>query len=204
MTEPRAVAAVVEEVVSGVWHWRIADERIGGGTSAAHAVEGAGGVVLIDPLPLAEEALERLGPVSAICVTAQCHQRSAWRCRARFGAPVYAPETRPMEEEPDVRYRTGDVLPGDLRVIHTPGPEEAHYSFLLEHGPGVLFCSDILMRDRDGELAFVPFEYQDDPSRTRRSVESLLELPFSVLCLDHGAPLVDDPKAAIRALLAAG
>jgi hypothetical protein len=34
-------------------------------------------------------------------------------------------------------------------------------------------------------------------------VEKLLDLPFSVLCLDHGAPVTDDPKAALRALLEA-
>ena len=38
---------------------------------------------------------------------------------------------------------------------------------------------------------------------TRRSVERLLELDFAILCLDHGAPLTEDPKAAIRELLAA-
>jgi hypothetical protein len=37
---------------------------------------------------------------------------------------------------------------------------------------------------------------------TVRSVESLLDLPFSILCLDHGPPLKDDPKAALRELLA--
>jgi hypothetical protein len=65
----------------------------------------------------------------------------------------------------------------------------------------VLLCSDLLARSEDGELEFVPLQYHDDPDATRRSAESLLELPFSVLCLDHGPPVVDDPKAAIRALL---
>ena len=105
-----------------------------------------------------------------------------------------------MEEEPDERYVEGDVLPGGLRVIHTPGPEEAHYSFLLERMPAVLFCSDLLMVE-DGELEFVPLEYHDDPPTTRRSVTGLLELDFEILCLDHGSPLTREPKTAIRALL---
>jgi glyoxylase-like metal-dependent hydrolase (beta-lactamase superfamily II) len=203
MSEPKAAAAAVEEVAPGVWHWRLTDDRIGGATSAAHAVAAGGGVVLIDPLPLGEAALASLGPVQAICLTAQCHQRSAWRFRARFGAPVLAPVTRPMEEEPDERYRAGDLLPGGLRVVHTPGPEEAHYSFLLERaaGQGVLFCSDLLWIE-DERLELVPAEYHDDPTTTRRSVEALLELPFTVLCLDHGAPVTEDPKGAIRELLA--
>jgi hypothetical protein len=57
------------------------------------------------------------------------------------------------------------------------------------------------MIDR-GELVFVPGEYHEDPNETRRSVERLLELPFDVLCLDHGPPLLDDPKESLRELLA--
>jgi hypothetical protein len=44
-------------------------------------------------------------------------------------------------------------------------------------------------------------EYHDDSAETRRSVERMLDLPFAVLCLDHGPPVVKDPKSAIRALL---
>jgi glyoxylase-like metal-dependent hydrolase (beta-lactamase superfamily II) len=209
VTEPKAVASEIDEIAPGVWHWRIEDERIGGHTSASHAVTVAAatadavpgaGTVLIDPLPLSEAALERLVPVEAICLTAQCHQRSAWRYRQRFGAPVYAPHTRAMEEEPDERYSEGGLLPGGLRVLHTPGPEEAHFSFLLEREPSALFCSDLLMREK-GRLEFVPLEYHDDPPTTRRSVELLLGLDFELLCLDHGAPILDRPKDAIRELL---
>jgi hypothetical protein len=41
-----------------------------------------------------------------------------------------------------------------------------------------------------------------DPAEARRSVEKLLDLPFSILCLGHGVPVTDDPKAALRAALA--
>jgi glyoxylase-like metal-dependent hydrolase (beta-lactamase superfamily II) len=106
-----------------------------------------------------------------------------------------------MEEEPDQRYAADDLLPGGLRAVHTPGPEDAHFSLLLERDPGVLFCSDLLTHYEGRELDFVPLRYHDDPAQTRRTVEALLELPFAVLCLAHGRPLRDDPKAAIRVLL---
>ena len=62
-------------------------------------------------------------------------------------------------------------------------------------------CADLVMGDPDTGLRFVPLEYHDDPAATRRSLERLLELPFGLLCLDHGRPFVDG-KAAIRELLA--
>lgn len=107
-----------------------------------------------------------------------------------------------MDEEPDMRYRADEILPGGLRAIHTPGPEQAHYAFWREQPPAVLFCPDLIMRAADGRLVFVPGEYHDDPEATRQSVRRLLDLPFEVLCLDHGAPISTDPRAALRTLLA--
>jgi Metallo-beta-lactamase superfamily len=161
------------------------------------------GSVLIDPIQLAEDELDSLPRPSAIVLTAKCHQRSAWRYRDRFGAEVWAPEgAPPADEEPDRRYAEGDLLPGGLRAIRTPGPEPVHYCLLREGAPRILFCSDLLMRDDEGELAFVPGRFHDDPDETRRSVERLTELELDVLCLDHGRPFADDPGGAIEALLA--
>jgi glyoxylase-like metal-dependent hydrolase (beta-lactamase superfamily II) len=202
VAEPAAAAESAEEVVPGVWRWGVANEGIGGYESTAHAVAGPDGTVLVDPVRLAPEALAALGDVTAILLTAKCHQRSAWHYRRELGAPVWAPEgSRPADEEPDERYRAGDLLPGGLRALHTPGPEDAHYSFLREAEPRVLFCSDLLTNYGGRGLDFVPLRFHDDPEQTRRTVEGFLDLDFGVLCLDHGAPIADDPKAAIRGLL---
>jgi glyoxylase-like metal-dependent hydrolase (beta-lactamase superfamily II) len=203
MTEPTTYATELFEVVPGVSGWAIADDRIGGFTSASYSVRGDdGAAVLIDPLPLAEDVLDQLAPVRAIVLTAATHQRSAWRYRQRFGAPVWLPEgSRETEEEPDDRYDENGELPGGLRVVHTPGPELPHYSLYLERPPGVVFSPDLVMRGEDGRVVFVPGEYHDDPAETLRSVEKTLELDFGILCLAHGLPVTDDPKAALRALL---
>ena len=116
----------------GIWRWHVLDERIGSETDA-HALSDRTGTVLIDPLPLRDEALKTLEPIGAICLTAACHQRSAWRYRRNFGVNVYAPaDCRAMDEKPDVRYRAGEMLSGGLKVIHTAGPEPAHYAFWRE------------------------------------------------------------------------
>jgi glyoxylase-like metal-dependent hydrolase (beta-lactamase superfamily II) len=202
VTEPREIADSVQQVVDGVWYWSIHNAGIGGAISSSHAVAADGGCVLVDPVRLDADALASLPKPTAIALDATTHQRSAWRYRAEFGIEVWLPEdARPGDEEPDRRYSEGDVLPGGLLAIRTPGPEWPHYSFLLEREPGVLICSDLIANDGVRELSFVPPEYHDDPAETRRSVERLLDLPFSVLCLDHGAPITDDPKGALRQLL---
>jgi len=200
MSEPRTRAQRIQEVIPGVWRWCVRDDRIDA-ESDAYAVVDAGGATLIDPLPLAEKALRRLEPIAAICLTAKCHQRSAWRYRKQFGVKVYAPAgVRPMEEEADVWYRAGDWLPGGLHAIHTPEPEEVHYGFLLTREPGVFFCPDLLMHGRD-KVEFVPPAFHADPAATQASVRRLLDLRFSVLCFNHGTPITDNPQAALRELL---
>jgi Metallo-beta-lactamase superfamily len=202
VTEPREIAETCQTVAEGLWHWRISNSAIGGATSSSQALASGGDVVLVDPVQLAPDALAELPAATAICLTAKCHQRAAWRYQAELGAPVWAPVgTAAMDGEPDHRYRAGDRLPGGLLAVHTPGPEDVHFCFLLERGDGVLFCSDLLGLRPGAELDFIPLQYHEDPAATRRSVEGLLDLPFAILCLDHGPPVLDDPKAAIRALL---
>jgi glyoxylase-like metal-dependent hydrolase (beta-lactamase superfamily II) len=202
VAEPREIAETVEQVADGVWHWRIRNSRIGGSFSSSHAVATEDGCVLVDPVRLVEEALASLPTPNAILLTAACHQRAAWRYRRDFGAEVWLPEgSRATDERPDHTCAADEVLPGGLRAVHTPGPENPHYSFLLEREPGVLFCSDLIENNGGSELELVPPAYHEDPDETHRSVERLLDLDFSILCLAHGAPVVDDPKTAIRDLL---
>jgi metallo-beta-lactamase superfamily protein len=198
VSEPKATADQVEQVLPGLWRWWLHDERtdfIG----AAYAVDG----VLIDPLPLVPDELARLGDVTAIVLTAGSHQRSSWRYRRELGVPVWAPAlVREVDEEPDTRYGDGDELPGGLRAVFTPGAGTTQHTLLLGGEPSVAICPDLLLQPEDGELGFVPDEYLYDPAEARRSIETLLTLPFDVLALTHGGVLRDDPKAAIRALIA--
>jgi glyoxylase-like metal-dependent hydrolase (beta-lactamase superfamily II) len=204
MSEPREIASRAELVIDGVWHWSIANSAIGGATSSSQAMAVDGGCILVDPIPLAPGELDALPRPTAIVLTAKCHQRSAWRYRGQFGIEVWAPDGAPaMDEDPDFHYSDGDVVPGGLRAIRTPGPEPVHYCLLREENPRVLFCSDLLKSDDSGELEFVPGRFHDDPAETRKSVERLAERDFDLLCLDHGRPVTDDPVGAVQRLLAA-
>lgn len=203
MSEPKETAAQVEEVVPGVWHWRVHDDRIDF-VSAAHAVVADEGAVLIDPLPLAEDALASLGPVAAICLTSSVHQRSAWRLRRDLGVKVYAPAlSQEIDEEPDVRYGEGDPLPGGLSAVFTPGAGTTQHTLLRPGEPAVAFVPDLLVRPPGAPVMLLPADYAHDFEELKRSVEKLAGLPFEVLCLAHGEPVLEGAKDAIRSALAA-
>jgi len=202
MSEPREIARGLDKVVDGVYHWRIRNSAIGGAVSSSHAVVSDDECVLIDPVPIEPKALQALPKPTAIVLTATCHQRAAWRMRRELGVEVWLPEgAPPSAEEPDHRYHEDDLLPGGLRAVHTPGPESAHYSFLLERDGGVLFCSDLVGNDETDVLHLIPPEYQEDPAAAHASIARLLDLPFEILCLDHGTPVSVDPKGALRCAL---
>jgi glyoxylase-like metal-dependent hydrolase (beta-lactamase superfamily II) len=202
MSEPKTVAPSTEEVVPGLWYWWIHDERIDGFIASAYAVQDGDSVVLVDPLPLQDEAFRALGRVSAICLTCGSHQRSAWRLRRQLGVQVYAPGlVREVEEEPDIRYEEGDLLPGGLEAIFTPGAGTTQHAFLRSEPPAVLFTADLFVHPSGEAFGFVPDEYLYDPAEARKSARQLLDLDFDILCTGHGAPLLDDPKESIRGLL---
>lgn len=197
MTEPAEIAPVLEPVVEGLWHWRIHNAAIGGGISASHAIrllddDGGAGCVVVDPVRLDPHAEQQLPkPIVAVVLTSRGHQRAAWRMRSQHGAQVWAPAgAEGMEEAPDREYADGDELPGGLVAVHTPGPEQAHYSLHVPRLDAVL-VSDLVRREEEGELEFVPFDYHEDPDATRASTQRLADLGCELLLLDHGPPIAD-------------
>ena len=147
----------------------------------------------------------------------RCRARPPWcspraAISARLGATVASSAPRsgcrstrpPPTRSPITATARATPCPAACSWCAPRGPSGRTTRSCVEADPGVLFCSDLISHYGAGdELRFIPFEYHDDPAATRSSVEGLLELPFTVLCLDHGAPLLSDPKASIRRLLAA-
>jgi glyoxylase-like metal-dependent hydrolase (beta-lactamase superfamily II) len=207
MTEPAEIASALEPVTEGVWHWRIHNAAIGGGISSSHAIrttldDGRIGCVLVDPVRLDGHAMQQLPhEIVAVVLTSHGHQRAAWRVRREHGAEVWAPEgSEGLDEEPDHSYHSGDVLPGGLVAIHTPGPEPVHYSLHLPTADAII-VSDLVRRGDDQRLEFVPFEYHDDPMATVASVRHLASLGCSRLLLDHGAPSTQDGASELTELV---
>jgi Metallo-beta-lactamase superfamily len=200
VSEPRTVAREIVEVAPGVWHWRIHDERIDF-LSAAHAVQTAGGAVLVDPLPVDSGELTKVGAVSAIVLTCGSHSRSAWRLRDELGVPVHVPSlSETLRDRADWTYGDGDELPGGLRALFTPGAGTTQHTLVLQD-PAVAFVPDLFAREEGAELSLVPAEYMADPEGARQSVEKLLELELEVLCLGHGVPVTEDVRTALERAL---
>ena len=204
MSEPNARAKGLEAIAPGVYRWHVKDDRIGGAESDAFAVVNGDHVTLIDPLPIDEDQLRKLGAVDAIVLTAGNHQRSAWRFRKSLKAKVYAPENAlGLLEKPDYTYAGGDLLPGGLTAFHAPGPVDSMHALWLEKPANIVFVSDLLTHDGSGGVSFVPSEYQDEPARTRESVRRIADdIPAEGVAFAHGPPVTSGARKVLEDALA--
>lgn len=199
--EQRAQRTTV--IAQNMYHWWLADERIGGAQSDSYAMYTRAGFVFVDPLPMTYLAADQFPSVSVAFLTRACHQRACWRYQYEHGARVLSPRNSPgLRTEPDQHYVEGTRLSADFKAIHTPGPEYNHYSLYRPGEPSVLFIGDLIRRfDTESPLELTPVEPGFDPELGRRSVEKLLELDFDMLCLSHGGYFEDDPKRVLIDLL---
>ena len=160
--------------------------------------------VFVDPVRLSDEALARLPKPSAVVLNARTHQRAAWRYRRECGAEVWLPEDAPpADEEPDHATRRATSCPAASSPSARRALSGRTTRCCARAAPASSSAPTSSSHEGGGELLFIPPEYHDDPAETRRSVRRLLDLPFDVLCFDHGVPIARDPKRSLRRLLEA-
>lgn len=96
----------------------------------------------------------------------------------------------PAEVEDEVEE--GDILPGGIRVVETPGHSDGHISLLWPE-KGLLVAGDACWHLT--RLAYLPFYV--DFEEAKRSLAKLARLDFEVAAFGHGRPL-GDAGAAFR------
>jgi len=116
----------------GLFHWQGYEPAVKCDCSSTAIVTPAG-LIFIDPIPLAEEALkdliaESFSAPAAVLLTSGNHQRESLAMAKRFGIPVYAPSDAGDDIIADQRFRSGDPVAG-MESIALPG-----------FGPGETAC----------------------------------------------------------------
>jgi hypothetical protein len=186
------------QAVSGaVFVWHAYDPAVRADCSST-AVRTPEGFVLIDPIPLAPSALERMvGPdrIAAILLTSGNHERACSSERTRLGVPVLAPGESGLPA--DGLVAGGDRLFGAIDAVALPGggPGETAYVFA-----STLIFGDAVVH-LDG-LEILPDKYCTDPARLRTSLRALADWSFDTVCFAHGSPLRgEEARPAILGLL---
>jgi hypothetical protein len=181
-------------------------------------------LVLIDPLaPLdgtpdselfwrhLDEDVDRVGLPVAILIGNEFHGRSAQvihdRYRAKRGASIWAHEAAVSSLKCRVTHPFGGsprALPSGVvpHVIGNPSPGEVVF-LIPKHR--ALVVADVVVGSGPGQVRVVPASWSDPDDESqrryqdgfRRSLRSLLELPFEMLLASHSEPITQGARAAL-------
>jgi hypothetical protein len=163
------------------------------------------GLVVVDPIPLAEPAWEELtalAPLRAILITNGNHVRNSVELRRRWQVPVVtAPTTRKAisELKPDVVLLEHELLYG-LAPISIPGATLGETAFISANGE-VCVGDALIHLEAEGGLQFLPDKYCDDPKESRASLRKLLSFDFQTMTFAHGTPIMKGAKEKLADLL---
>ena len=101
------------------------------------------------------------------------------------------PEAVPTQEIVD-----GDVVPGGLRAVHTPGHTAGHLCFLMEE-KRLLFAGDAATYLKQ-QLGPPPAFYTEDMDLAKDTMKQVAELDFDVAVFGHGTVLRGKANTAFR------
>jgi len=195
-------APTLQHVWPGVFRWAVfsPEHRV---ELASHAVQGPSGLVVFDPIALADEALDRLcaaGQPVAIVLTNANHGRDAAAWRTRYGCEIYGP---PEGESGIVGARCFGGKPCPLpswEAIPLPGGAPGETAFLLPvHSLVVLGDAVVNLPQRGLEL--LPDKYCTAPGLLRIGLRKLVDRTFARAVMAHGEPIPADAARRISELL---
>ena len=171
---------------------------------SSHAYLTSQGWVLIDPIPLREEALaEFIGDekIAAIFLTNANHERAAAHYR-EAGVPVYAhPGTQgEFSIAIDQWIQDGEEISG-LKAIHLPGFAPGEIALHVPESAGIMMMGDALINLQPTGFTLLPGKYCADPKLARKSLQKLLQFSFEVMTFAHGLPITAGAKRQLEQLL---
>ncbi len=192
-----------QQVTDGLYFWQAYDPAVKVELSCCARCT-ARGLVFIDPVPLAREALAELSAVAApaaIILTNGNHARAAAEYRKRFSIPIlaHAGAAAELGLAVDQEIADGETVLDEFTVIALPGAAPGEIAL---HAGGVLHVGDGLINLPPYGFALLPEKHCSDAKEMRAALGKLLRFPFEVLTFAHGLPLVSQARQRLASLLA--
>jgi glyoxylase-like metal-dependent hydrolase (beta-lactamase superfamily II) len=209
----------VTRIADGLWRWSTYYGEWRDEVGSVY-VEADDAIVLVDPLVPEERDgaerfwraldrdIERAGVPVHVLITVFWHVRSAAEFVRRYRGRLHAASRAraPIERRAGLAstvFRPGDPLPGGVEARPSGRATEVVF-WVAAHA--ALVPGDVLLGDASGGVRLCPESWL--PSGTghtelRKTLAPLLELPVERVLVSHGAPVLEDGRAALARALAA-
>jgi glyoxylase-like metal-dependent hydrolase (beta-lactamase superfamily II) len=198
-----ACAEEFQTIREGLFFWQAYEDEVKVDLSCC-ARRTERGLVFIDPIPLAQEAIDELiaaCPPAAIVLTNGNHERWSRVLRDRLQVPIYAHRLAASElgDCVDQALEDGESVLEEITVIALPGAGSGEIAL---HGGDILHVGDALIHLPPHGLSILPEKYCSDPKELRRSLGKLLRFRFEALTFAHGLPVETQARQRLSHLIA--
>jgi metallo-beta-lactamase superfamily protein len=196
---PMPRASEIEPVAEGLCIWRCYDPSVKADLFAT-ALDTASGTYLIDPIPLAPEAmadLEDRTTVAGIIVTNENHVRAAAEFGERFKAPIYL-DTTVASALRGIAPVRANGFPSEMTAIAIEGGPAGEIAI---HYEKTIVIGDALINFEPYRFALLPPKYCTDAKLMRRSLAKLLDYSFDRMLFAHGLPILARASDQLELLL---
>jgi hypothetical protein len=197
-------AAEVEPVALGIRLWRFYDPSVKADLFST-ALETPAGTYLLDPIPLAPEALPSLmsrTKIAGIIVTNENHQRAAAQFAETFKVPIYLDAALASATKlPGVAPIQESSLPAELKSIALEGGPAGEIAIHFSTSDGTMVIGDVLINFEPYGFALLPAKYCSNFKLMRRSLSKLLDYSFERMLFAHGMPIMSHARDRLELLL---
>jgi hypothetical protein len=197
-------ASEIEPVFPGISIWRCYDPSVKAELFST-ALETGSGIYLIDPIPLAPEAVASLagqGKVAGIVVSNVNHERAAAQFSERFAVPIYLSAALMSETQlASTAAVQGQSFPPALTAVEIEGAPVGEIAIHFAAGDGTMVVGDALINFEPYGFALLPAKYCSNFRVMRRSLSRLLDYSFGRMLFAHGLPILVRARERLEQLL---
>jgi hypothetical protein len=197
-------ASEIESVFPGTSLWRFYDPSVKADLFST-ALETASGIYLVDPIPLAPDAIAGLtskARIAGIIVTNENHERAAAQFAEKFKVPIYLDAkvasattlsgAAPIQE---------DTFPAELTAAVIEGGPAGEIAIHFAAGDGTIVLGDALINFEPYGFALLPAKYCSNFKLMRQSLSKLLNYSFERMLFAHGMPILSHARERLELLL---
>lgn len=201
------VAPELQQVAPDLALWHAFDPKVKAELFST-AVHTPKGLLLIDPIPLADSALPDLlamARIAGIAVTNANHWRASTAFARKWQVPLFGHAA--LADDPIDGFQSveqGDRILDSLQVIVIAGAAPGEIALHWPDDRGSLILGDALIHFDPYGFTFLPAKYCTDHKQMKKSLRALLLYPSERMLFAHGTPILSKARSRLEQLLRDG